>query len=747
MLSHDRKSLIAYAAIATIGIALLAALGIALLALHQFHVLEASLDNYKSTTLQSEFNRLEHITSSHHARLESLERSQLSHSGEIYRLKDQISHAIDLSRKKVFDRSFAVVWRPQILESKSSTLRGGIHVSTDEITSAWFEIKSKSTTKTVPANLHASAANFYSATADVPSRFLEDNQKIRLAAETTVGIETSSWLKINIKAPSALFSVTTAGAELETRSSIVMNGISITPGLRGRSWFEYGYSSTHLDSRTKPMPLPGPRNACYRSDLSDQSGLWLATTPTHFHSEEGGFLRVDLGNGSWVDPNHVLGIGYLNLIGQIQINALEATPIDFRDALLRFRLRGINFDPRKSELVPWVQTELSLPQRSIRPNYALTAWPLSEYLLDHSWHTAEVTFLDDSRYWSFGGFTRENSTHYAYAPISDVLRNLNLNVILVSAFGEPDGFPVGQIDIGNIEFCYRNNSALAAANGARWVAVGARSENDPALLTDGNQSLDTEWFTVDRHATFEWKLGYPATIERIVLHGDADHAPTMIEVWSSTDGKAYHIIGHGSPKHGRNSSLSWLETKGTNVAFLRLVVRGNSPLAFSEIEALGDVVPIPDAVPATSSAVVQHLKTGQTLYYRYVVESQGHIASGALQSISVPLVVNPTIVYASAVRYSQNRAVAIIRVNLPKGGKAVLDYRPKGSNEAPRQVTAVTSDIDYPRTVFFPLSDLKDDRPYELTYKVRDAHGTVASKEIELAAHPLPITPEARVPH
>ena len=159
-----------------------------------------------------------------------------------------------------------------------------------------------------------------------------------------------------------------------------------------------------------------------------------------------------------LDANHAPpGAGYLNILFILRTTDLpEITekyarysgvnrfveggyPTDFTNATMTLRLKG-DLDAKGSALVLLAQANVG----DVSVNYVLTGQP---FQVTPDWSEQTVTLAPDAQQWTYLG-TRHDLTHrYGYGDIADVLRNVDIDIILVlfpidvAAAGPVDGDP------------------------------------------------------------------------------------------------------------------------------------------------------------------------------------------------------------------------------------------------------------------------------------------------------------------
>ena len=165
--------------------------------------------------------------------------------------------------------------------------------------------------------------------------------------------------------------------------------------------------------------------------------------------------RVTARSPFMLDANHAPpGGGYLHILFILQtIDRPEVTkryfpysgtnrfvvggyPTNLTNAKLTLRLRG-ELEGRGSELVLLAQAQVG----DVAVNYVLSGQPFE---VTHEWSEQSVTLAPDPSQWLCLGTRHDLTDQYGYADISDVLRNLDIDIILV--LFPVDVAPAGPID-------------------------------------------------------------------------------------------------------------------------------------------------------------------------------------------------------------------------------------------------------------------------------------------------------------
>lgn len=157
------------------------------------------------------------------------------------------------------------------------------------------------------------------------------------------------------------------------------------------------------------------------------------------------------------DENHTDGIGVLSLLIFITrlgviINGVHKKA-DLRNARVVARVRGIDYDPKQSQVYPWIQgrhpTDLTKTA-----NWAMTSMPLNDKLTSGNWETIDVT-LDPTAEWTYAGnnLSQPNPERYSFLPLADTFVNgENFHFPAVRPVGTPK--PTGTVEWDYIGITY-----------------------------------------------------------------------------------------------------------------------------------------------------------------------------------------------------------------------------------------------------------------------------------------------------
>ncbi|MDP7397548.1 MAG: hypothetical protein QF541_11815 [Lentisphaeria bacterium] len=193
----------------------------------------------------------------------------------------------------------------------------------------------------------------------------------------------------------------------------------------------------------------------YLETFENGPGGWVADTGIPLPIWD----NVAYCHGPWtLDANHAPpGAGYLHLLmylvtsGEFYSDNLaevgatnrfvdEQCSTDLRGATITIRSRGqiqptgplCNNSGFRPEWQPGERPEMVLLVQSryanAGPNYVLTGQPFN---VTKDWTEQSVTLTDDESQWTFLGARNELQEKYSYAPIAEVLRNVNVDLIFV----------------------------------------------------------------------------------------------------------------------------------------------------------------------------------------------------------------------------------------------------------------------------------------------------------------------------
>ena len=182
--------------------------------------------------------------------------------------------------------------------------------------------------------------------------------------------------------------------------------------------------------------------AIYRETFDQGPGGWLG-----FASNAIGGKPLEIKDSCaisrspwWIDYNHAPpGAGYLNLLYILQTRgpfgehqreiqgenqfAARQCPLNFTNARMTLKLRG-ELETRGTQLVLLVQDVSG----GICSGWLLTGQPLR---VTPQWSEQTVTCVPDESQWTNLGSRHDRRDFYGHLPLSTVLSNVNVNILLV----------------------------------------------------------------------------------------------------------------------------------------------------------------------------------------------------------------------------------------------------------------------------------------------------------------------------
>lgn len=469
-------------------------------------------------------------------------------------------------------------------------------------------------------------------------------------------------------AMSAMIEVSLAPASGLGLTGVSVNARVLTAGAPGRFWVEYGRAG-RLDRSTPPAPLPPARAAYLVEDWDTSCAGWSGGLTGHDLVHQAGAAgkgyvrylgpqesvnRAFPGEPPGFDPNHLDGIGGLNLCAYIYSARLGGNPVagtfgtglglgggrpDLRDAVIELRLRGQAFDPRGAELVFWAQSDHDpAVQRTphwVRANWAFTGQPLTRHVQAGPWQDVAYVLENNSTRWSYAGnnLTQARAERYAYQSLDQSLADLNANFFHLLAFVDRARPPTGQIDFDRIAIRYRNHSLLLPRHGATVVAAPAGAQAPASALTDGwRHGPGREWISPRDPAgpqVLTWKFARPVHVRVLQVHQARHHPAKDLEAHASRDGVTWRRLAAlvlppasaVSPNH--NFGLVDLDEPG--ISFFRITVQSGheaAAWALGEVEVFGTGAAWATDTEATNlNADLPGLEPGAAYTYRFAVET------------------------------------------------------------------------------------------------------------------------------
>ncbi|MBI4026576.1 MAG: hypothetical protein HY360_16435 [Verrucomicrobia bacterium] len=527
-------------------------------------------------------------------------------------------------------------------------------------------------------------------------------------------------------------------------TAITVNGRIQPHGQPTTYWFEHG-TSTEYGQTTAERPLP-PRLAAYYHESWDQKswdegltgwrGGMSSKDLTHLAEggKSGGFVRFSEPTAD--DTNHADGIGTVNLAqyfypgtypsGSGAYAYLAAGHPDLRDARMSLWVRGNHWVPNGSELVFWAQSDHDVARQLTadwrRANWAYTGFSLNDHLQSGKWEFVEYRLLNDSHAWTYAGNANQR-TSYAYAPLDNVLGQLNCNFFHILAFvelttGAVKNQPRGSIDFDEFTLAYRNDSLVFPGNGGKLVSAPSDALDNARTLADGwRHGPGKMWRSAARPSgpqEFVYGFEKTVTIKAVQIHQHSQWPSKEIEVLVSPDGQLWKtVFGKTLPERspaGPNFTflLERLSEKATQMKVRILSGYKAEHWGLGEIEVFGS-----DAVMSTDddwyhvNMDIKDLKPGQTYVYRLVAKSSTGTTRGRHQTFTVPVTATPLVITGEASRIGARSAKIEGRLNaLGTRTQFYFEYGSEGNyaEKTPLQYGGLQIT---PRTVLANLTGLK----------------------------------------
>lgn len=527
---------------------------------------------------------------------------------------------------------------------------------------------------------------------------------------------------------------------------------------RGRAckyWFEYGLTTSY-GMRTEPRAL-GPRlGAHYHESWDDGLNGWaggmsqLDLRPQPRGGPLNGYVRYS--EQSHDDKNHHDGVGYIHLTSYVPTGAsvvpgpntsLSGGEPDLRDARVTFYTRGVNWVPRGSELIFWVQADPD-PANAEDPvlwrnsNWAFTGAPLTDHLVSGAWEKVGYRVLNDTNAWSYAGKSLAQARdNYVYVPLDDVLSNVNTDFIHVLQLIRPGGpaQPEGSIDFDEFDLVYRNTSVLVGSNGGKLVSSPSGSTDDPATLTDGWRFGEGRaWASAPNPSgelQFTYALDSSVTIKTVQIHQHPEWPSRDVSVAVSDDGSSWRVVAGdemapGAPG-GPNFMYLRLPLKNVSARFVRVTVASGwraERWGLGEIEVFGTGATMQaDDDWYTVTRDITNVQPGATYHYRLVAETSAGIAYGGDQVFEVPATPAPVARTRGASRIGGGKAKLEGRVSAM--GQATTFYFEygKGTTYGKETVHDYCGIEKGPRHVIAELADLEPGATYHYRVVAENASG------------------------
>ncbi|MCC7423315.1 MAG: discoidin domain-containing protein [Planctomycetaceae bacterium] len=556
----------------------------------------------------------------------------------------------------------------------------------------------------------------------------------------------------------------TRGATLLGLNSLSVNG-KVHPHARPTSYyFEYG-PTTAYGAKTAPREVPPIRGAYYHETWDEGWNGWRSWDARLLHFKEGGAARghIRYESLSRDDHNHDDGIGTVHLAKYMYPGRFNPIPgaylgagdPDFRDAIIRVAVRGIDWKPNGTELMWWSQCqsniEINPNDQTLGPNYKHPNWcytghALTPLLKTGKWERAEYRLLNDTTQWSYCGNNKGEPRYDAYWPIDSVQRHLNLDFFHMVCFVNPANRPTGAIDFDEFEVFYRNYSLVYPAHGARLIQSPSGSKEDPALLTDGwRHGAGHVWKSAPSPSApleFTYEFARPVTIDTVQIHQHPEWPAKAVEVLVSEDGKEWKPLAKGEIPATTESgpNYAFLLQRGFHAVARQARVRvlsGYKPehWGLGEIEIFGQ-----GARYATDddwfhvTLDLPNLNPGDTVHYRLVAKNDAGTVTGTGQQFQIPRDARPHVVAGEATRIAAGTARVDGRLN-PLGKRTEFWFEYGTTNQYGQRTPGQYGGLQItPRIAFAELKDLKPGETYHYRLVASNEVGTSHSADATFVA-------------
>lgn len=546
----------------------------------------------------------------------------------------------------------------------------------------------------------------------------------------------------------------TRGATLLGLTGLSFNGRVHPHGKPATYYFEYGPTASY-GKKTEVKAVPPRLGAYYHETWDEGWNGWRSWDAKMLHFKDGGasggHIRYEAIQKD--DHNHDDGIGTVHLakymypgrFNPIPGAYLAAGDPDFRDAIVRVAVRGVDWKPNGTELIWWSQCQsnielnpddFTLAPNYKHPNWSYTGYTLTDLLKSGRWEKAEYRLLNDTNAWSYCGNNGGAARYDAYWPIDSVQRHLNLDLFHMVVFVDPKNRPTGAIDFDEFEVVYRNYSLLAPSNGGKLVASPAGSADDPATLTDGwRHGPKHAWKSAaqpDAPQEFVYEFATPVTIESIQIHQNPEWPSREVEVSVSEDGTTWTSLHRGEipERVASGPNYAFLMKRGFKATARKAKVRILSGYkaehwGLGEIELFGT-----GNVPATDddwfhvTLDAMELPPAETVHYRLVATGDGKTVSGDDQTFTLPKDARPHVVTGPASRIESGTAKVEGRLN-PLGKRTEFYFEYGTDPKLGQRTSSVYGGLQVtPRLGFATLSGLVAGTVYHYRLVAMNEAGT-----------------------
>lgn len=512
-------------------------------------------------------------------------------------------------------------------------------------------------------------------------------------------------------------------------------------GAAGTYWFEYGPSPSELSGRTPERPLPGAPTARRRMAMIDAPAYWDIYAAEFDWPKEKAACALVAPFGK--DPNHISGVGFLELIGGAYPLQTPDKPltrwdcIDLTGARVEVDLIPDGLDAKDFHLVLGVQGCRRTEDGARTGEYA--TWGLTSAPIDFSrlpdGKCTTVRFIlgaDPSKWTYFGNNPAgvpESEALYRYHPIGRLLERHDDNVFLAGVFGDWRDTMTGRLTIPEIRLAYAGRSLLA--NPAIAVLTGPRNgvvEPSRICNQDTGASSSGWWTTAPgtRPAHFMWTFRAPRIIRRVVVRNHPLLPSRSITVHLQQANGRSETFQHAFAP-GANDAIFDMDAEAIGISLLVAGPEGAAGYGIASAEAYGEAYALrPAALPTPVSDEARDLAPGSSVHYRIVRHDGPETVAGEIESFTLPADNAPLLHGMERRDSAPGRAVFLVRGNA-MGRPTVLEWRLDG--DAPQSV-----DFGWERTSAHRAITIRDLAPgtsHRLTCRMTNDAGVSRDLEID----------------
>ena len=541
--------------------------------------------------------------------------------------------------------------------------------------------------------------------------------------------------------------------------AVSLNGEVQPRGVYTTYHFEYGPTPSYGYS-TREQSLPPKLTAYYKETWDEGRGGWSSWDQSHIHHSEGGMSggyiewREPAENNDFNHPGadilHLVKFLRTGLVDQWQDegnSALGGADPDLRGARVSIWVRGLDWEPRGSELTWWLQSqsnpEVGNRQGWRRANWAYNGTLLTDQLLDGDWHQVQYRLRNNTNDWTYGGKNIGQglrARRYEYWSIDRSLAHVNNNFFHLVAFLDVHDPPVGSLHFDEFQLTYRNESLLQLTNGGELISWPRESQGEAPNLTDGWRHGKGKMWRSSENPTgpldFVYRFENPVTVETIQAHQNPQWPTKQVEFSTSLDGEFFTPLcelilpEQGEPNDNFAFDLETGLSIQTNFLKVRVISGYRSQYwGLGEVEVFGTGARmLPDNDFYQVNQDIWNLKPGGTVYYRLVATSEGDVIYGHAESFTLSLDRRPHVLVLKPRQVSRTLVQLVGRLS-PMGlpGYYFFEYGINSDFGRRTKLSYAGTEIT-PRSVFANLEDLASSTTYFYRLVCINGDGSSASK-------------------